>query len=214
MSPKRCLDVFTRPASPTSLDAGAIPPFVRPPPSPRTSPKVDDDVSDAALRIFLGATTFAGVPACPSLDFSFRAGARAGTISLANSLTSTAPSSLLSRSTISYSPYRSTRIARFGCTSHTVRRIRRRLSRKTALLWCGPSLSMIRLKKADLASPMVMVFEIRQILSNGSRRFSNELALAETKHFRSASMDLGFVSSSSTRAVSSSSLSLYSAHRV
>jgi hypothetical protein len=54
--------------------------------------------------------------------------------------------------------------------------------------------------------PIAMAVECRQILRNGSSRFSKEPALAETKHLRSASSDLGFANSSSTRAVSSCSL--------
>lgn len=169
------------------------------------------DVSDAVLLALFGAMMFPLFPPSLTIDFpdaGFKAGVSAGTISLANSLTSTAPSSLLSLLTISCKPYRSTKIARFGCTSHTVRRIRKRFSRTTALL-CELSLSMIRLKNVAFAMPMVIAMEMRQILRKGSRRFSNEFALAETKHFKSISIEDGFISSSSTRAISSCNLRLY-----
>ena len=135
----------------------------------------------------------------------FSAGTSAGNISLANLRTRTAPSSLLSFNTISWRLYRSTKMARFGCTSQTVRKIRSRLSRITALL--RPSLSITRLKNCVLAIAIVMLDDIRQILRRGSSRFSNELAFAETKQLRRASIDLGFSNSSSTLAVSSCSLS-------
>ena len=48
--------------------------------------------------------------------------------------------------------------------------------------------------------------EIRQILSSGSRRFSNELAFADTKHLSNASRDSDLRSSSSILAVSSCNL--------
>jgi len=135
----------------------------------------------------------------------FNAGLSVGTISRANSRTRTAPSppSVLSFSTTPSNPYFWTSIARLGCTSHTVRRIRRRLSRTTDLLFC-PRRSIIRLKNADdFVRPIVTGVDSRIILSNGSSRFSKELALHETKHLRSESMDSCLTSSSSTRAVSS-----------
>lgn len=185
MSPSRCRDECDR-----SIPNRVVAPT--PPDEPSNA-----DVSDAVLRALLGAMIelFFGVsgpfnPDLPGTGFS--AGARAGSISLASSRTSTAPSSLLDLVTISCSPYLSTKIARFGCTSHTVLRIRNRFSRTTARL-CE-SLSMMRLKKDDLASPMVTGLEIRQILRSGSSRFSNELALAETKHLSRASRDSGLMS--------------------
>jgi hypothetical protein len=132
------------------------------------------------------------------------AGINVGPMSLANSLTSTAPSSLLNFSTILCKPYLSTKIARFGCTSQTVLRIRNRLRRTTAFE-CD-SLSMIRLKNRALAMPIVMFVERRVIFKSGSSRFSNELAFAETKQVRRASRDSGFINSSSIRAVSSCNL--------
>jgi len=162
------------------------------------------DVSDAVRLARFGAMLLlfgVSVPFKADLLEGFKAGASAGRISLANSRTRTAPSSLLSFATISCSPYLSTKIARLGWTSHTVRKMRKRLSRTTALL-CA-NLSMTRLKNWDLAVPIVMRVDIRQILRKGSRRFSNELALADTKHLRSASSASGFMSSSSNRAVSS-----------
>ena len=203
MSPSRCRDDECERSTPNRV----------PPPTPDPSVMPDEpsnaDVSDAVLRAFLGAMIelCLGV-SCPLnpdlLGAGFSAGARAGRISLANSRTSTAPSSLLNLLTISCNPYRSTKIARFGCTSQTVFRIRNRLSRTTARL-CD-SRSMMRLKKDALASPMVSAFEIRQILRSGSSRFSNELALAETKHLSSASSDSDLTSRSSILAVSSCNL--------
>lgn len=125
-------------------------------------------------------------------------------ISLASSLTSTAPSSLLSLATISYIPYLSTSTARLGWTSQTVLTILKRLSRTRALL-C-PSRSTTRLKNCALAIPMAMFVDIRQIFKKGSNSPSNELALAEMKHFSNASSVSGFKSWSSTLAVSSCSL--------
>ena len=141
----------------------------------------------------------------PTPATGFNAGFKAGTISLANSRTSTAPSPppLLNFSTTPNSPYLSTSIARFGCTSQTPLKIRSKLSRTTALLFC-PSRSIIRLKNAeDLVIAIVTGVDNRVIFKNGSSRFSNELALAATKHLRRASIAPGFNSSSSTRAVSS-----------
>ena len=141
----------------------------------------------------------------PTPTAGFNAGFRAGTISLANSRTRTAPSPppLLNFSTTPNSPYRSTSMARFGCTSQTPLKIRSKLSRTTALLFC-PRRSMIRLKNADdLVIAIVTGVDNRVIFRNGSSRFSNELALAVTKHVRSASMASDFSSSSSTLAVSS-----------
>ena len=66
---------------------------------------------------------------------------------------------------------------------------------------------MIRLKKAeDFVMDIVTGVERRVILRNGSKRFSNEFALAVTKQFSRASIDCGSINSSSTRAVSSCSL--------
>ena len=63
---------------------------------------------------------------------------------------------------------------------------------------------MMRLKNADdLVMPIVMGVDKRVIFRKGSSRFSNELALAVTKQRSKASNDSGFVSSSSTLAVSS-----------
>lgn len=202
MSPSRCLDECDR-SIPSRIEAPT------PPPSGEPDEPTNADVSEAVLRAFLGAMIelFLGVsdPFNPDLlGAGFSAGARAGNISLASSRTRTAPSSLLNLVTISCSPYLSTKIARFGWTSQTVLRIRNRLSRTTARL-CD-SLSMIRLKKDDLASPIVSGLEMRQILRSGSSRFSNELALAETKHLSSTSSDSGLSSWSSILAVSSCSL--------
>lgn len=190
MSPNRCRDDECDRSIPKRA-IGPTPPNVAPAEAPNA------EVSEAVLRAFLGAMIelFLGVsdPFNPDLPRAgFSAGARAGNISLASSRTSTAPSSLLNLVTISCSPYLSTKIARFGCTSHTVLRIRNRFSRTTARL-CE-SLSMMRLKKDDLASPIVIGLEIRQILRSGSSRFSNELAFAETKHLSRASSDSGFTS--------------------
>lgn len=134
----------------------------------------------------------------------FRAGAKEGIISLANSRTNTAPSCLLNFSTISYIPYLSTSAARLGWTSHIVLRMRKSVSRTTALLW--PNRSMMRLKNCALAIPIVMPLDRRQIFKKGSNRFSKELALAVTKHLRRDSSAFSLVSTSSTRAVSSCSL--------
>lgn len=152
-------------------------------------------------------------PLDPPLPFplaaaGFRPGFKEGTISLASSLTSTAPSPppWLRLSTTPSSPYFSTSMARFGCTSHTVLRIRSRLSRTTALLLCA-SRSIIRLKKAeDFVIAIVTGVDRRVILRKGSSRFSKEFALAATKHCSKALIDSGFTSSSSTREVSSCNL--------
>lgn len=191
MSPSRCRDDECERSIPNRV--------VAPIPGPTGVPDElrNADVSEAVLRALLGAMIelFLGVsgPLNPDLlRAGFSAGARAGSISLASSRTSTAPSSLLNLFTISCNPYLSTKIARLGCTSQTVLRIRNRLSRTTARL-CD-SRSIMRLKKDALARPMVSGFEIRQILRSGSSRFSNEFALAETKHLSSASTDSDFTS--------------------
>lgn len=182
MSPSRCRDDECDRSIPNRVVAPIPPSGLEP---------TNADVSEAVRRAFLGAIIelFLGVSGFnPNLlGAGFSAGARAGSISLASSRTRTAPSSLLNLVTISCSPYLSTKIARFGCTSQTVLRIRNRFSRTTARL-CD-SRSMMRLKNDDFASPMVSGFEIRHILRSGSSRFSNELALAETKHLSSASSD-------------------------
>lgn len=173
------------------------------------------DASDAVLLIFFGAS--ADPPFLPGVSepllFVFaaaglRPGFNVGIISFASSRTRTAPSPppRLKRSTTPNKPYFSTSIARLGCTSHTVLRILNRLRRTTALLlW--PRRSIIRLKNADdFAMLMATGADRRVILRKGSRRFSKELAFAVTKHRSSASMDSGFVSSSSTLEVSSCNL--------
>lgn len=158
------------------------------------------DVSLAVRRArFLGAIELFGV-STPLRD-GLSAGARLGSISRASSRTSTAPSSRRRDATVSWIPYRSTSSARFGCTSQTARRMRRRLSFTTALLL--PSFSVMRRKNCVLATPIAIGVEMRHILRKGSSKFSNEPALAETKHLRSASSDLALASWSSTRAVSS-----------
>ena len=185
ISPSRCRDDERDRSIPNRV--------VEPIPGPSGVPEKPSnaDVSDAVLRAFLGAIIelFLGVsgfnPDLPGAGLS--AGARAGSISRASSRTSTAPSSLLNLLTISCSPYLSTKIARFGCTSQTLLRMRKRFSRTTARL-CE-SRSMIRLKNAAFARPIVSGLETRQILRSGSSKFSNELALAETKHLSNASSD-------------------------
>lgn len=80
---------------------------------PTLRPSADEldpiaEVSDAARLAFLGAMTLLFGVSCPlSRDLllaGFSAGASAGKISLANSRTRTAPSSLLSFMTISCNP--------------------------------------------------------------------------------------------------------------
>ena len=95
-------------------------------------------VSEAVLRILRrGATVTLGVPST-CLPFvrmtGFSAGAIEGMMSLANSLTSTAPSCLLSFSTISYIPYFSTNAVRFGWTSQIAFNNLSNVNRTTALL--------------------------------------------------------------------------------
>lgn len=167
------------------------------------------DASDAVLLIRFGARAFfPGVSEPPLFVFptaGFKPGLSVGTISLASSLTRTAPSPppRLNRSTTPNNPYRSTNIARLGCTSQTVLRTRSKLRRTTALLLC-PSRSMMRLKNAeDFVMLMVTGADRRVIFKNGSSKFSNEFAFAVTKQRSNASTDAGFVSSSSTLAVSS-----------
>ena len=113
--------------------------------------------SEAVLRIFFlrASEDFdVSAPLLPLLEEGLRAGASVGRISLAISRTRTAWSSLLRLETRSYMPKRSTSMMRFGCTSQTVRRIRKRLRRTSGLLWSN--FSMIRLKNWDLAIPMAI----------------------------------------------------------
>jgi hypothetical protein len=185
---------------------------------PAASRRLAADVSDAALLDFFGARASPPFLAVGDSELSpllfnlfiagFSPGFSVGTISLANSLTRTAPSPplRLSRSTTPSNPYRSTSIARFGCTSHTVLSTLSKLSRTTALLLC-PRRSMIRLKNAeDFVMQIVTGGDRRVILRKGSSKFSKELAFAVTKQRKRESMDSGFLSWSSTRAVSSCSL--------
>ena len=163
------------------------------------------DASDAArLGRRLGVIPSLGASS-PTRPFrvgaGFSTGASDGIISRASCRTSTALSCLLSFSTISYIPYFSTSAVRLGWTSQIVFRRRKRFSLTTALL-C-PRRSIKRWKNCDLAMPRVTVFDIRQILRKGSKRFSNELVFAATKHFTRASSEDSLTSTSSTLAVSS-----------
>ena len=228
ISPSRCRDEEAGFADPGGLIFPAVPNLVNDvsPASPLLTLTLPDPIGVAGLASEAARLNRLGAIAKLLLDCEkerstdplpddlllmpipatgFNAGFKAGTISLANSRTSTAPSPppLLNFSTTPNSPYRSTSIARFGCTSQTPLKMRSKLSRTTALLFC-PSRSIIRLKNADdLVIAIVTGVDNRVIFKNGSSKFSNELALAVTKHLRSASMASVFNSSSSTRAVSS-----------
>ena len=90
--------------------------------------EVSDVVHLGLMKEFLGVSG-PPVPFKPdALVDGFKADARTGKISLANSLTKMGPSSLLSFATISYRLYHSTSIVRFGWTSQTVRRIQSKFS--------------------------------------------------------------------------------------
>lgn len=65
---------------------------------------------------------------------------------------------------------------------------------------------MIRRKNSAFAMLIVTAEEIRQILRNGSRRFSNELAFAATNALSKDCDASGWAKMSSTRAVSSCNL--------
>lgn len=190
-----------------SLSFGVLLPF----------PELRIEASDAVLLLFnFGAIIFVpGVALEPVLAESFGpspliftliAGSRAGRISLANSLTSTAPSSSLNLLTTSLNPYLSTKPARPGCASQAAFRSLKRFNRTTARP-CVFRRAMTRWKNwAREARPIVIREEMRNILSRGSRRFSKECDLALTKHLSSDSSAEGTISSSSILDVSSCSL--------
>lgn len=133
ISSSRCRDVFIRLELVWTPDGTILVAFdmVGPPLVDRMAGLADSsgeaEVSDAVRLIFFGVrpslddarSTSARTPfSRPPLPLFFTAGRRAGRmegiISLANSLTSTAPSVRLNRSTTSYNPYLSTITPRLG----------------------------------------------------------------------------------------------------
>ena len=169
----------------------------------------EKDASDVVLRTrrrfaaTLGVNGSAGVrPVDVNPPF------KAGIISLASSLTSTAGSRLLSFSTTVTRLNLSTTVARSGCTSQITRSILSRLNLTTAFPDC-PSLSTIRAKNSGLDSETATVLDVRRILRKGSSRLSKEFVLAATKHFKRRARHSGLVTLSSTRAVSSCNLEIF-----